>query len=46
MKLLKIAVSALMSHKTRTFLASLGIMIGIAAVIVMVAIGKDLIKRL
>lgn len=31
---------ALKSHKTRTFLASLGIMIGIAAVIVMVAIGK------
>ena len=29
-----------MSHKTRTFLASLGVMIGIAAVIVMVAIGK------
>lgn len=29
-----------MAHKTRTFLASLGILIGIASVIVMVAIGK------
>ncbi|MEE2987282.1 MAG: ABC transporter permease [Nitrospinota bacterium] len=37
---LKITLTALMSHKTRTFLASLGVMIGIAAVIVMVAIGK------
>ncbi|MBC8284528.1 MAG: ABC transporter permease [Nitrospinae bacterium] len=35
-----IAVSALLAHKTRTFLASLGILIGIASVIVMVAIGK------
>jgi len=40
MKPLTIALIALKSHKTRTFLASLGIMIGIAAVIVMVAIGK------
>ena len=40
MKPLTIALVALGSHKTRTFLASLGIMIGIAAVIVMVAIGK------
>ena len=40
MKLLIIALSALKSNKTRFFLASLGIMIGIAAVIVMVAIGK------
>ncbi|KMP10560.1 hypothetical protein UR09_05870 [Candidatus Nitromaritima sp. SCGC AAA799-A02] len=39
-KSLFIAWIALSSHKTRTFLASLGIMIGIAAVIVMVAIGK------
>ena len=36
----RIAVKALFSHKTRTFLASLGILIGIASVIVMVAIGK------
>ena len=35
-----IAVTALLSHKTRTLLASLGILIGIASVIVMVAIGK------
>jgi putative ABC transport system permease protein len=40
MQPLTIALIALKSHKTRTFLASLGIMIGIAAVIVMVAIGK------
>jgi len=39
-KLLIIALTALNSNKTRFFLASLGIMIGIAAVIVMVAIGK------
>ncbi len=35
-----IAVRALLSHKMRTFLASLGVLIGIGAVIVMVAIGK------
>ena len=40
MKLLIIALTALNSNKTRFILASLGIMIGIAAVIVMVAIGK------
>ena len=40
MKLLIIALTALKSNRTRFFLASLGIMIGIAAVIVMVAIGK------
>ena len=40
MKLLIIALTALKSNKTRFFLASLGIMVGIAAVIVMVAIGK------
>jgi len=40
MKSLIIALTALKSNKTRFFLASLGIMIGIAAVIVMVAIGK------
>ena len=37
---LGIAVRALFAHKTRTFLASLGILIGIASVIIMVAIGK------
>ena len=37
---LAIAVTALLAHKTRTLLASLGILIGIASVIVMVAIGK------
>ena len=40
MKLLAIALIALKSNKIRFFLASLGIVIGIAAVIVMVAIGK------
>ncbi len=37
---LGIALKALLAHKTRTFLASLGILIGIASVIIMVAIGK------
>ena len=37
---LDITLAALKTNKTRTFLASLGIMIGIAAVIIMVAIGK------
>ena len=40
MKILTVALAALKSNKTRFVLASLGIMIGIAAVIVMVAIGK------
>ena len=40
MKLLIIALTVLKSNKIRFFLASLGIVIGIAAVIVMVAIGK------
>ena len=40
MKLLAIALIALKSNKIRFFLASLGVVIGIAAVIVMVAIGK------
>ena len=35
-----IAVTALLAQKTRTLFASLGILIGIASVIVMVAIGK------
>ena len=35
-----IAVRALFAHKIRTFLASLGVLIGIASVIVMVSIGK------
>ena len=37
---LGIAVKALLSHKMRTLLASLGVLIGIGSVIVMVAIGK------
>ncbi len=37
---LGIALKALLAHKTRTFLSSLGILIGIASVIIMVAIGK------
>ncbi len=37
---LLIAIKALLAHKTRTFLASLGVLIGIGSVIVMVAIGK------
>ena len=37
---LNIALTALKSQKSRTFLASLGIVIGIAAVIIIVAIGQ------
>ncbi len=37
---LEITLVALKTQKTRTFLASLGIMIGVAAVIIMVAIGR------
>lgn len=36
----RVTAMALKAHKTRTFLASLGVMIGIASVIVMVSIGK------
>ena len=41
-----IAVIALLAHKTRTLLASLGILIGIASVIIMVAIGKGSKKEM
>ncbi|MBI4384281.1 MAG: ABC transporter permease [Nitrospinae bacterium] len=48
-----IAASALKTHKLRSFLASLGIMIGIGSVVVMVAIGRgsqkesmDIISRM
>ncbi len=37
---LGITVMTLLANKTRTFLASLGVMIGIASVIIMVSIGK------
>ncbi|MFA5144464.1 MAG: ABC transporter permease [Candidatus Omnitrophota bacterium] len=37
---LKQAVSAMLSHKTRAFLSILGILIGVAAVIAMLAIGQ------
>ncbi len=37
---LRVAVAALLANKTRSMLASLGIVIGIGSVIVMVAIGK------
>lgn len=52
-KSLDISISALMLHKTRSFLASLGIVVGIASVIVAVAVGKgsqeemmDIISRM
>lgn len=41
-----IALIALFAHKTRTLLASLGILIGIASVIIMVAIGKGSKKEM
>ena len=38
--LLKVAIKAILSHKSRTLLSMLGIIIGVAAVIVMMAIGQ------
>lgn len=38
--LLKVAITAIISNKTRTFLSTLGIIIGVAAVISMMAIGE------
>lgn len=45
-KTLDISISALMIHRTRSFLASLGIVVGIASVIVMVAIGQGSQKEM
>ena len=38
--LLKVALTAIMSNKFRSFLSMLGIIIGVAAVIIMMAIGQ------
>lgn len=38
--LLKVAVKAILSHKSRSLLSMLGIIIGVAAVIIMMAIGQ------
>ena len=38
--LFKVAIKAILSHKSRTLLSMLGIIIGVAAVIVMMAIGQ------
>lgn len=38
--LIKVAITAIMSNKWRTFLSTLGIIIGVAAVITMMAIGQ------
>ena len=38
--LLKVAIKAILSHKSRTLLSMLGIILGVAAVIVMMAIGQ------
>ena len=46
--LLKVAITAIMSNKSRTLLSTLGIIIGVAAVITMMAIGqgsKDNIRK-
>ena len=46
--LLKVAITAIMSNKSRTLLSTLGIIIGVAAVIAMMAIGqgsKDSIRK-
>ena len=46
--LLKVAITAIMSNKSRTLLSTLGIIIGVAAVITMMAIGqgsKDSIRK-
>ena len=40
LNLFKIAIKALSNNKFRTFLSMLGIIIGVAAVIVMMAIGQ------
>ena len=38
--LLKVAITAILSNKFRSFLSMLGIIIGVAAVIIMMAIGQ------
>ena len=38
--LLKVAINAILSNKFRSFLSMLGIIIGVAAVIIMMAIGQ------
>ena len=38
--LLRVAITAIMSNKSRTLLSTLGIIIGVAAVIIMMAIGQ------
>ena len=46
--LMKVAITAIMSNKSRTLLSTLGIIIGVAAVITMMAIGqgsKDSIRK-
>ena len=44
LNLLKIAFKAIVLNKTRTLLTMLGIIIGVASVIAMLAIGEDLKK--
>ena len=39
--LLKVAITAIMSNKSRTLLSTLGIIIGVAAVITMMATDQD-----
>ena len=38
--LLKVAINAILSNKFRSFLSMLGIIIGVAAVIIMMGIGQ------
>lgn len=40
LNLLKVAIRAILSNKFRSFLSMLGIIIGVAAVIIMMAIGQ------
>ena len=42
--LLKIALKAILSNKGRSFLSMLGIIIGVGAVIVMMAIGQGSVR--
>ena len=44
--LIKVAFKSIIKNKMRTLLTMLGIIIGVAAVIVMVAIGKGAEKRI
>ena len=45
-EIFRVALQALSANKLRSFLTTLGIIIGVAAVIIMVSIGQGLIRKL